>query len=144
MMRMDWVKNKIPTLFNLFLFYFFAGAKREAIKSRASLQKEMGHCGIEERCDRYGWKVWISSHDNLMIPTNLSLTTQQMGPQAKDKVVYICVRIWEKSYYCMSQCKQFLIKYIYNFFAAIWPDFFTHVCFAHEEISIQVIWTEIQ
>jgi hypothetical protein len=46
-----------------------------------------------------------------MIPTNRSLTTQQMCPQAKDKVVYTCVRMREKSYYyCMGQCKQFLIK----------------------------------
>lgn len=64
------------------------------------------------------------------------------------------VRMWEKLYYCMGQCKQFLIKkkilkkfkfiYIYNIFAAIWPNFSTHECFADEEISVQVIWTEIQ
>jgi hypothetical protein len=59
-----------------------------------------------------------------MIPTNPSLTTQQMCPQATDKVVYICVRMWEKSYFCMGQCKQFLTKDIYrNIFIAFLQQF---------------------
>jgi hypothetical protein len=32
-------------------------------------------------------EVWMETHDNLMIPTNMGLTTQQMCPQARDEVV---------------------------------------------------------
>jgi hypothetical protein len=74
-------------------FFLGGGAEREPFKSLASLQKEMVIVALKKSMDR---KYGFNPHDNLMIPTNLSLTTQQMCPQAKDKVVYTCVRMREK------------------------------------------------